>query len=988
MSQSFFESMNGLFARREKLLPPLDGILADSLLEDCRTVWLETLSPADREKALGFIAANDDLLLQVFAASSFLTRIIRTQPAWLVELAENSPAEICIASLQLVENAAAVETRDELMTQFRQARQKIALTTALADIAGIWGVDEVTAMLTRLADTAIQSTMDWLLDEAVKAGELTAPVAAENSGLIVLAMGKYGAGELNYSSDIDLVVFYDPQILPLADGMQDSPFWVGKIQSLSHILQTITEDGYVFRVDLRLRPDPGAMPVAVSLPAAEIYYEAMGQNWERAAFIKARQVYGDVGAGAYLQNILNAFIWRRHLDFAAIEDVHAMKRQIHAVRGHGRIAVAGHNVKLGRGGIREIEFFVQTQQLIAGGRDEALRGRRTCEMLTILADKQWIEKTAAQELTTAYHFLRKTEHRLQMMQDEQTHILPQDADKLAGFASFMGFVDSAAFAKSLTGELEIVQKYYANLFEQGEMLASEIGNLVFTGTEDDPETIVTLEQMGFTRASHVVREIRSWHSGRLAATRSPRARELLTRLKPRILQALADTPDPDLAFARFHDFLTGLPAGVQIFSLFQSNPDLLNLIADITGTAPRLSGRLSRRPAILDTLLDQDFNVPLPDYQDLRNSLERALNGQAVFEAKLDATRIWAREKTFRVGAQILSGQLSGRDAGQDFTKIAESCVEVMYQAVLDDLSIGYELPENAGLAVLAMGKLGGREMTAASDLDLIMVCDAPDFSAVLATRNEAKPLDLERFFARMTRRLISALTSPTAEGELYEVDFRLRPSGNAGPLVTKLAGFEDYQQNQAWLWEHMALTRMRVIAGPDWLADKINQSVRQALMRPREQAGIVQDILDMRRRLIEFHHKDKAADSHDIWDIKQARGGLVEIEFIAQGLTLIHAPAQPKVSTSDSLSALQQAGVLTADDTDMLLTAFDFYSNLQQVFRLCLNGAPEPPFSQALILLLCQRSGLPDMRHLETELAGLQKQVAELFEKYIGPLA
>ena len=958
--------------------------VAYSHFVDCKSIWISELSAEAKSAIISFVNDHEDLFLQIFAGSSFLTRIIRTRPEILIELAQDGPDVFCEKILTHIYEQDLSCDQDGLMRYLRLCRQSISLATAMADIAGIWSLDEVTGTLTDFADASVRVSLDWLLKNRSVQYGLDAPPTADQCQCVILGMGKYGARELNYSSDIDIVVFYEPEGIKSLDGYKLNESWVELTKNLSTILQSTTDAGFVFRVDLRLRPDPGSTPVAVSIPAAEIYYESFGQNWERAAFIKARQIAGDKRTGNKLLAILSPFIWRKNLDFAAIEDVHAMKRQIHAVRGHGQIAVAGHNIKLGRGGIREIEFFVQTQQLIAGGRDKSLRGSQTCPMLTRLAERGWIKTETVDELTAAYHFLRGIEHRLQMQQDEQTHTLPKTEEKLQRFSYFCGYETLDDFRSQLIEVLKTVQTHYAELFEQGEVLANEMGNLVFVGSENDPETLETLSQMGFERAAQMSDEIRGWHSGRFAAVRTPRARELLTRIKPRLLKSLSQTPDPDFAFARFNDFMTGLPSGIQIFSLFQSNPDLLNLITDIVGTAPRLSAQLSRRPVTLDSLLDPNFNQPLSDADDVLQDLQSYMSGITHFEDMLDATRRWHREKIFRIGSHILSGKLTGLAAGEDITKIADASARVLYDFVMKDLLGEVSLPEGAEMVVLGLGKLGSREMTVSSDLDLIIVCTAEDYAQDVTYTATSS---MEVFFSRAARRFISAMTAPTSEGHLFDIDMRLRPTGNAGPLVTKIKSFEDYQFSNAWLWEHMALTRGRVLAGGENLSNQIYALQKKVFQMPRDSDESRHNIVDMKKRL-EAHHIKKGDFK---WDIKQAPGGLVDIEFIAQGLCLMHGVALADrigTSTRSNLDLLGAEHILSPDDTTRLTEALSFYSGLLQIFRLCLETPADPPFSQSLNLLLCQSSALPDMAHLEQTLSEHQKSVRDIFMRMFGSLS
>ncbi|HEV7960253.1 MAG TPA: bifunctional [glutamine synthetase] adenylyltransferase/[glutamine synthetase]-adenylyl-L-tyrosine phosphorylase, partial [Rhizomicrobium sp.] len=647
-----------------------------------------------------------------------------------------------------------------------------------------------------------------LAAEAARSG--LAPVREEDCGLTILAMGKYGAHELNYSSDIDLVAFYDTAKFPFAKLGDPRGAAVDIVRGLVKLLSETTGDGYVFRVDLRLRPDAGATQVAISTAAALDYYEAMGQNWERAAMIKARACAGDPDTGAQFLEALRPFIWRRYLDFAAIEDIQSIKRQIHAHVGHGEIAVAGHNIKLGRGGIREIEFFAQTQQLILGGRHPGLRAAATQSALDALVADGHVEASVADDLKRDYRYLRRLEHRLQMVEDQQTHSLPRDAAGIAHIACFMGYDSADAFRAALTRVLENVQGHYARLFESEPDLTSERGNLVFTGVEEDPETLKTLGAMGFSDAAHVSAAIRGWHHGRIRAMRSQRARELLTKLIPAILKALTGAADPDVAFTQFDRFLSSLSSGVQLFSLFLARPQFLELLAKIVGATPRLASYLARNPAVLDALLDAEFLSRLPSRAELDASFTRLVTGS--YEDMLDAARRFSREAIFRVGVQIVEGTAKAERAGPALTDIAESVIAGLLPKVEAALAAGAGRIPDGGFAVVAMGKLGGREMTASSDLDLVFVYDVP---LGIDSSDGAKPLSPTLYFARLAQRLIAALTTATAAGTLYDVDMRLRPTGNKGPVAVSLKSFADYHANESWTWEHMALARARLVAGP-----------------------------------------------------------------------------------------------------------------------------------------------------------------------------
>ncbi|MEQ1611583.1 MAG: bifunctional [glutamine synthetase] adenylyltransferase/[glutamine synthetase]-adenylyl-L-tyrosine phosphorylase, partial [Hyphomicrobiaceae bacterium] len=557
------------------------------------------------------------LLLGILEGSPYLSALMLRDPGRLVRLLDCMPeSQFEIWRSQVLADAATVSTLEALMPILRNFKTNVALLTALADLGGVWPVMTVTSVLTRTADAALEASTHFLFARAVARGEWLVepddPAPEKTSGYIVLAMGKHGAFELNYSSDIDLIVFYDLQLCRLKPGLEPQLFYIRITRDLVRLMQERTGDGYVFRTDLRLRPDPGATQVALSVDAAMHYYESFGQNWERAAMIKARPVAGDLDAGRALLRELSPYIWRKYLDYASIADIHAMKRQIHAFRGFGEIAVAGHNIKVGRGGIREIEFFAQTQQLIAGGRQPDVRTPATLDALAKLTARAWIKPQVRDELEEAYQFLRRLEHRLQMVNDEQTQELPAEAEALDRLARFSGFADTAALGQALVQRLATVQGHYAALFEDSPNLTSHGVNMVFAGEADDPATVEALARMGYSQPAQVIATVRGWHHGRYRAIASPRAREGLTVVQPLLIEALAETANPDGAFAGFDRFLSQLPAGVQLFGLLRANPQLMTLVAQIMGSAPRLANILSHRRRLLDAVLDPKVVGALP----------------------------------------------------------------------------------------------------------------------------------------------------------------------------------------------------------------------------------------------------------------------------------------------------------------------------------------------------------------------------------------
>jgi glutamate-ammonia-ligase adenylyltransferase len=967
--------MTGVFSEwlKQQLPAPHDAAAAQRFWND--------LAPSHQEK----LQSHRKFLESFAGGSPYLRALMLRDPLFVEEILSHPPEELLASVCVGVHAAETLLSQAEIMQALRHAKAKASLLIALADLSGVWTVEGVTAALTRFADAMLNAAINWLLIDASKAGKFriaNTQNPSQNCGYVALAMGKHGAGELNYSSDIDLIILYDPETAPLTEGTEAATFFVRLTKRLVTILQDVTEDGYCLRVDLRLRPDPRATQVAISMEAAAIYYESMGQNWERAAMIKARAAAGDIPLGVEFLRRLTPYIWRKYLDFAAIADVQSLKRQIHAVKGHGTIAVHGHNIKLGRGGIREIEFFVQTQQLIAGGRNPSLRGLRTLEMLDALAEAKWIAPDAADGLKTAYRFMRTIEHRIQMVNDEQTHTLPQDAEAFESLARLSGFASPQDFEEKLRQTFELVQGHYSALFESAGELGTDTGSLVFTGGEDDPETIETLARMGFKGPSEVSATIRGWHFGRYAATRSGKSKERLTELMPILLSALARSGDADSAFLAFDKFIAGLPAGVQLFSMLKASPNLLDLIATILGTAPRLAEQLSARPRVLDAVLDPGFFGALPRADEVRNMIASIIPENTPLDEVVDRVRIIGREQMFRVGVRVLSETVSAVDAGSAFSSIAELLVQRLHAAAGQEMRTKHGDVAGGSSCVVAMGKMGGREMTAASDLDLMLVYENAEG---LENSDGKKPLNVNQYFTRLTQRLITSITAPTSEGVLFEVDMRLRPSGSKGPVATSFESFREYQKKSAWTWEKLALMRARVVSGDAKLAEALSKAIADSLCAPRDAVLARADVVDMRRLMV------KEQGRAGLWDIKRVRGGLVEIEFIAQFLQLIHAAQNPAILDTNTHAALTKLGVAGFIDSGVvhdLKEACLLYHRITQVLRLCVSGTYDPAKSPAgLNQMVASAAIVPDVKSVESLLIDTQTRISGLFDGIIGPV-
>ncbi len=926
------------------------------------------------------------LLDAVFGNSPHLTQIILHQPGFFHRIVKDGPdasfdAAISHLRAEAADAGSGHDADAHLMAALRLAKSRVALVTGLADIAGIWPLETVTGRLSDFAGTALSLATAHLLRAAATAGDIEfgEPGEAErNCGYVILGLGKLGAHELNYSSDIDLIVLYDDEKIRYTGPQTPQQCFVRLTRDLVRLMEERTQDGYVFRTDLRLRPDPGSTPVALSMLAAETYYESMGQNWERAAMIKARPVAGDIQAGEDFLGRLRPFLWRKSLDFAAIQDIHSIKRQINAHRGGRKIAVAGHNVKLGRGGIREIEFFAQTQQLIWGGRDPRLRTAATCETLEALLATSHISEDCVKQLTAAYSYLRRIEHRLQMIDDRQTHVLPVNDEDLGNVAVFLGYDSIKAFSAKLLGHLGNVEKHYADLFEEAPELTAR-GNLVFTGNEDDPDTLETLANLGYAQGAKASAVIRGWHHGRTRATRSARARELLTELLPSLLDAFSKTAQPDAALLNFDEFLKTMPTGVQLLSLFYANPGLLDLVAEIMGTAPRLASYLSHNPSLFDAVLSAGFFEPLPGPDILDNELTEALEQARDFEDILELSRRWANDRKFRCGVQILRHNLDADGAGIALSNIADTILRRFLAITTEQIAADHGEIKDGAMCVVALGKLGGAELTENSDLDLLFVYDAP---GGLVMSDGKTPLAVSQYYARLGQRLISAISAPTSEGRLFEVDMRLRPSGNAGPIVSSFEAFMQYQREAAWTWERQALTRARVVAGPEPLAARLTEAIHHILTQRRDGAKLTEDVADMRRRVERGH------PAQSIWEIKYLRGGLVDVEFIAQYLQLRHACDHPEILSPSAVEALRrigEAGLFDAQEVAQLIRANRLWRNLQGMLRLTYEGKfDEEIVPDGLKALLAETTDNASFETLKQDIEATANEVYTIYRRLI----
>ena len=865
-------------------------------------------------------------------------------------------------------------TRTQIMDIWRHTKGRVALAIALADLSASWGVRAVTKALSTLAEAAVRSCLQHLLQQAVKAGTL-----ADEQGFFVLGMGKLGAYELNYSSDIDLMIFYDARHIEYRGRHSLSHFASKMAGDLMSMLQERTSTGYVFRTDLRLRPDPSSTPLAISVDTAMRYYETVGQNWERAAMIKARFIAGseDV-AQAFLQG-LRPFIWRKYLDFAAIGDILSIKRQMQAGQ-QADITIAGHHLKTGRGGIREIEFLVQLNQLIWGGRIPSVRSPQTLVGLKALSEQGIIPQEQYIPLMRAYLGYRKLEHRLQMMRDEQTHIIPEDDVQRAALAG-LSRLTLPVLEERLHQQLLQVHGWFNAAFttpEPLQTLALEDGRLVFTGVEADSETMKTLSRMGFAQPEAVCMAVAGWHKGNKRATKTSRSRELLTELVPAILQSLGRSMAPDMAFARFDAFLGALPSGVQIFSLFHANPNLLDLVAEIMGTSDYLASTLAQKPHLLYAVLTGDFFGSLPDKPALQAEIAAIIAHTHDDEEALQQLQVFRHEKQFQAGVQLLHGMVDAQQVGAFLADIADIVLHHVYVMVSQRFVAQYGSIPNSHIGIVALGRLGSREMTFTSDIDMMVIYDVEDDQLV---STGAKPLTANVYVARLAQRLVGALSAATRMGQLYEVDTRLRPFGNDSALAVNLHGFVQYYTHSAWVYELLALTRARVICGDESFAARFYPHLHACLRHPRTQDTWREGVLYIRSKIAE------AFFTVNPWDLKHCAGGLLDIDFMLQYWLLVHYAAlevQLPLDIPQIMALLRANEQVPTSQLDIVIQARTMQQQLQYILRLCGKDTwdeanePRPELMQNILV---QASGCKDYAALEQQLHAMQMQVSAMLD-------
>ncbi|QMW23898.1 bifunctional [glutamine synthetase] adenylyltransferase/[glutamine synthetase]-adenylyl-L-tyrosine phosphorylase [Sandaracinobacteroides saxicola] len=869
-----------------------------------------------------------DAIHRANSHSPFLRGLIRRETALLDTLTTDGPEAALTTALARLDPA-------HPLPSVRHARAGVALTVALADLAGLWPLETVTAALTRFADSA--------LDAAI-----TAAFAERDSspaGLAALALGKMGSHELNYSSDIDLIFIHDPDTLPRRPTEEPGEAAVRLVRRIAAILSERTADGYALRVDLRLRPDPDSTPASLALNAALHYYQSQALAWERLAFIRARAAAGDTALGRAFLTDIEPFVWRRTLDFSAIADIRDVSHRIRDHYSEGQKPGPGYDLKRGRGGIREIEFFAQIHQLIFGGRDDSLRAPATLDALPALAAAGRITSDDATTLADAYRRLRTLEHRLQMLDDAQTHSIPRLAAARAAVAGLAGAPHWRALESALLPLTRTVSRAY-------DRLVAEDGDRKPRLPHDSDALDRWLAKARLADPPLVRSLLAGWRAGRPRALRAPEARRSFEILLPTLLPAVARGKQGRAGLLRLDSFIRALPSGVQFWGLLSAHPPLVTLLARLLTATPLLADALARDPGLIDTLLDPPPPLPGPAEAQAELALAtRNLDGEAL----LDRVRRWAAERRFLLGVRLLDAAIDPLDAAATLAAIADAAVLRLADAASARFAARHGRCAGCHLVILALGRWGGQALTAQSDLDLVLL-----FSGDFRRESDGPaPLSATAWFNRLGQRLIADLSVATAAGRLFDIDTRLRPSGAQGLLAVSLDSFAAYQSAEAESWEHMALTRARPL-GADAAAVAAAQAMIDTIVaQPRDPATLPREAMAMRREIA--RHKPAAGP----WDLKLMRGGLVDLEFIVQTRALLRgAPIPPQLDRAIAAVAPE------------LADAHGVLMRLLVLLRLVMPAGDGAAPSAATGLLLARALGLPGFAAVKSALTLARQQV------------
>ena len=956
-------------------------------------------------------------LLMILGGSPFLSGILCRQKEYFSQLFISADLhKSCHEDEMLADLRRLVPDGSDfsrLQQQLRQYKSKQVLRIGSRDLCGLTSLEEVMAELSSLAAACLQRAYEVCGQQLQK--EYGQPLEVIEEGqsqfaeMTVLGMGKFGGNELNFSSDIDLIYCYSSNNGETEGGSRQEKislhrYFVKLAEMMTRALHQVTSDGFVFRVDTRLRPDGNNGDLAISLNGAESYYESWGQSWERAAMIKARPVAGSLSLGDDLLNRLKPFVYRRYLDFGMIEDIKIMKQKINA--SLNREQEGENNLKLGRGGIREIEFFIQAQQLVNAGRKPQLQYRNSLLMLTLLAEDGLISSEDQQTLAEAYRFLREVEHRIQIVQEQQTHTLPQDERSMTVLARRCGFESLEHFSSVLEQHRQQVSVRFNDLFHSDEDSAQDIHpDVVFIfDSESDPDQVKDLlEEKGFNNPDAAYNSLLMLYGGEPHKRMTRRMRRCMETLMPQLMEELLDSPNPDQALNNLEAFLHGIQARNSYFSLLVENPAIVKLLIALFGSSQLLSRIFIQRPELLDTMVSRPYAVDCKDRQQLREELAGQLALAEDYELKLDGLRRFRNEEFLRIALNDLHGHMLQGEGTQQLSWLAEVCLEQACSMAREELAVrfgaAYSHDPNSGetvetaFSIVGMGKLGGLELNYHSDLDIIFIYEADGQTEPVAETNEKRfrRISNQEYFAKLAQRIITTLSLATREGYVYQIDTRLRPSGNQGPLVTSLDAFERYHHSSAQPWERQAMTKARAVCGPERFVEQVQDKIIKLTFERPLPEDLRTEIYRLRGRM----EREIAREKKDLVNIKTGRGGMVDVEFITQYLQLLHAGEVDALriqNTINLLGCMADRQLIPKDDADQLIDGYKYLRRLENKLRLLHDqsinefSSFDRGFRRIAKSLGYGRRGLkPEYEFLE-EYREVTEGIRQLLEKYLNP--
>ena len=911
-----------------------------------------------------FSSDLSNLIICLSHCSPYISDLIKKENVWLKKVVDIDVDQAFSQIFDFYKQ----ENSEQLKSYLRVAKRRSNLLILLADFGGLWSLSEVTRALSIFAERVLSVTIDYCVFHEFQklrnqnylktfTNDLnTVSGSAERAGLFALAMGKLGAYELNYSSDIDLIFLFDEEIYKPDHYSDIRTIFIKVVRKMVNFIAQVTDEGYVFRVDLRLRPDPASNPICMGSLAAQKYYETFGRNWERAAFIKARAIVGDKEAGINFLRNIKPFLWRKNLDFSSIDEINKMRQKIKKKNGLvTNLYIPGHNIKTGFGGIREIEFFTQTQQLICGGRNVKLRESETVKALKQLALANWISNEESQKLITYYEKLRFLEHILQLIDDSQTHSIPKNFNKIYNISIMFGEKSVETFINTVLLIVTNSDSITSKLF-----LTSE--RTIENNVDQDASVEFVFEDV-------LSPYLNKWSSYRVLSTE--RSASLFNELKPLILLHLQKPDSSNDFLFHFDRFLESLSSGVQVLSLFKANPSILNLLMDICGAAPALAEYLSHNPSVLDFVVDRSFFDALPNKTILTRDFKERLNEAGDYEDVLNCARRWVKENQFRTGVHLLKGFSTVRKISESFSNIAEVCLVVLFDKVQEHFSQRYGSIPGLGASILAMGKLGSREMSLGSDLDLIVIYDSSSETLSGGKFKISAPV----YFSRLTQSFISAITVATSEGKLFKVDMRLRPSGNKGPVATSLSAFEFYQVNEAWVWERLALSRSRVLNGNSLLLKKLNKIINNALNSKLRSQKVISEVSSMRVRL-----RDSELDSRVYGNPKYGTGRLQELEILIQMGALLKKSFNSS-SPYKMIKDLYSTKFFDKNEAQKCSDAYKYYFNLQQILNIIVTSKIEDGSMKSVQKIFKNHNFVYSYNNIHQALDSYSKDINEIFE-------